>query len=397
MSSSEAERRARLRDIERHLADMPPHNASGSRDELERQRVALQRELAGTTRSPTGPRAPVNRAEPVDPRQGAPRAPSAATPVLAPGAFRRTTHVAAGPVPGADYGDGLEVERDLHGACRDVRRDATSGEIMTLDEASIVGQLDLERRMTRLELRPGPTPATLLGQPALPGLRGLVAAAVPDTTTASAAVLLDLGIGGNLSAYGRMQAGRQSGKTTSEVMRSDVLEVLGDSCRGWAVDGDVATAIREGIHRPAGSPAEVPIQDDDGWHDLGELPLSWVRRRRRIDVVPADDGARRVEAAFRDSWMDRDGVERALHEWELSLEVDVDGIVTSATAVPRSLPFGACPLVADDVPALLGAEILGLRQRTAQVLGGAVGCTHLNDLLSTIPSAVIAATHHQEP
>lgn len=48
---------AELRDVERHLADAPPHSASGLRDELQARAARLRRELAearAATRGQTG-------------------------------------------------------------------------------------------------------------------------------------------------------------------------------------------------------------------------------------------------------------------------------------------------------------------------------------------------------
>ncbi|MFT5223783.1 MAG: hypothetical protein ACI867_002110 [Glaciecola sp.] len=393
VAMSELELRARLRDIERHLVDMPPHNASGSRDDLERQRVALQRELsvrakagAATSRAAS----PTTTAP--DPRAGAPREPTMRTPALALGAFRRTTHVAAGPMPGQSYGEGIEVERDLHGACRDVRADAVAtDQHEVLDQASITGHLNVERAMVRLAMSGGEVPDALIGRPALPGLRGLVTQHVQDPSTAASAVLLDLGIGGTLAAYGRMQAGRKSGQSSVQVMRPGIVDLLGDSCRGWARDGDVVKNLLDGVQRPPSLPPSVVDPDEEAWHELGPLPAGWVRRRRRIDVETRTDRTT-VLSAFRDSWVDDENVQRSLHEWELHLELDVDGTVVHAHATPRSLPFGSCPLVASEVPGILGVSIDGLRHRTREVMGGVQGCTHLNDLLSTIPLAVTAAS-----
>lgn len=390
--------RSRLADIERHLAQMPPHNASGAKDDLERQRAELQRRLAAARstaqpRNDGGDRSVRQRkstivsssaVEVVDPRAEAVRAPAAGTPPPPTGAFRRTTHIAAGPAEGHDYGDGVEVPRDLHGGCRDL---TPTGEV---DRASVTGHLAVDRTLTDLRLGDGTVPTGLVGKPALPGFRALVDAEVADTTTAAAAVLLDIGIGGTLAAYGRMQAGRQAGKSTSQVHSADVAERLGDSCRGWAKDGDVVAFVRSGDTRQPTLPPAVPEDDLDQWHDLGALPPWWVRRRRRIDVVEDESGTR-ILAAFRDSWVDADGIQRSLHEWELEVRADASGTVTHAEAVARSLPFTVCPHVADDVPGLVGSDLLDLRQRTRDVLGGPVGCTHLTDLLSTIPTAVRAA------
>ncbi|MFT5222684.1 MAG: hypothetical protein ACI867_000989 [Glaciecola sp.] len=384
---SEAELRARLRDIERHLVDMPPHNASGSRDDLQRQRVALERELSARAKA-----AAVKPAAALpDPRAGAPREPALRTPAASPGAFRRTTHVAAGPSAGQSYGEGIEVTRDLHGACRDVRAATQeTGRHEVLDEASITGHLDVERAMVHLAMSGGEVPHALIGQAALPGLRGLVTQHVHDVSTAASAVLLDLGIGGTLAAYGRMQAGRKAGQSTAQVVRPGIVDRLGDSCRGWARDGAVVRNLLAGVQQPRSLPPVVIDPDQQQWHDLGPLPPGWVRRRRRIDVATRNDGTT-ILAAFRDSWVDDEDIQHSLHEWELHLELDVHSTVVHAQATPRSLPFGSCPLVASEVPGILGVPIDGLRHRTRDVMGGVHGCTHLNDLLSTIPLAVTAA------
>ncbi len=328
-----------------------------------------------------------------DPRAEAPREPVPVTPVPPRPGFRRTMHVAAGPRPGADWGSGIDVPRVLHGRCRDVALDADGGE-QVVAEAGVRGATDAALHLEQLDLdgAPGPDASALLGLRAGPGLRGAVASLVADPTDAVAAVLLDVGIGGNLSNYARMQAARESGLLTIQAMRPGALDRMAGSCRGWAADGDLVAALRAGTERPSRRPPEV-APDRDGWHDLGSWGPGWVRRRRRLDVAPTHAGLR-VAAAFRDSWVAPEGSEHALHEWDLDLVVAPDGTVTAATATPRSLPFGACPFVAPEVGGLVGVPVAELRRRGRDVLGGEAGCTHLDDLVSVVPAAVAAATRH---
>ena len=308
------------------------------------------------------------------------RAPRPATPPAPAVGFRRTTHVAVGP-DGAYRPQG-GVPRRVHAGIRDV----SSGTVGA--QSVLVAAVDADDHVTELVVDGHPVD-DLVGLPAVRGFRGHVVDRYGPPVDAAGAILLDLPVGVALSGYAQMQSGRQSGRSTAEVIDPSALPVLADSCAGWANDGEVMTRIRVGGYRPPRMPPQVPDPDVGAWHDLGGLRPWWVRRRRRVDVV-GSAGRVAIRGAFRDSWMDGDGVERSLHEWEVDLEV-VDGEVVAIRGVARSLPFGVCPQTAARLERLVGSGVAELRASVREQLGGIAGCTHLNDLLGAIPEAVAAS------
>jgi hypothetical protein len=276
----------------------------------------------------------------------------------------------------------------MHAGVRDLR-DGQVTDLVRL--AASLGPDDL---LTELTVD-GAVVDDLVGRHAVHGLRSHVATTRPDTTRPDVAVLLEVPVGAALSGYARMQAGRQAGRSTSEVIDPAALPVLADSCAGWASDGEMMTRIRQDGYRPPRLPPEVSAPDLVGWHDLGELKPWWVRRRRLVDVVVGDGGVR-VAAAFRDSWVDGHGFERSLHEWEVDLDV-VSGVVVDVQARPRSLPFAVCPQVGGRLTRLVGTSVADFRRSVRTHLSGIEGCTHLNDLLGVVPAALIAAAAPSSP
>lgn len=230
--------------------------------------------------------------------------------------------------------------------------------------------------------------ADLAGRHAIHGMRAHLAASRPSVTSPEIAVLFEIPVGVTLSGYARMQSGRQAGKATADVIDPAALPVLADSCAGWASDGPVMTSMRTGDYHPPRLPPQVPGPDLAAWHDLGALGPWWVRRRKRVDV---DASTTRVHGGFRDSWIDGDGIERALHEWEVDLDLDEADRIVAVRARPRSLPFAVCPSVASRLDTVVGTPVSDLRAVVAERLGGVVGCTHLNDLLGVVPTTVAAA------
>ena len=107
-----------------------------------------------------------------------------------------------------------------------------------------------------------------------------------------------------------------------------------------------------------------------------------MRRRRRIDLS-MDEQSWNVDAMFRDTYGEDDGVESVLHEYSVEATFE-DGIVATISAVPHVLPFPECPLAADNVGRLVGVRAEHLREVVRTDLSGIDGCTHLNDLLRAL-------------
>src|SRR5512144_2073560 len=105
-----------------------------------------------------------------------------------------------------------------------------------------------------------------------------------------------------------------------------------------------------------------------------------MRRRRLLDVAPAE--RLDVYAMFRDSYVDLDGTERVLHEYDVNAVVDSATFLVEEIAVaPRALPYGECVLAAASAERIHGRSVGTLREYVAIDLWGPTTCTHLNDLL----------------
>jgi hypothetical protein len=163
-------------------------------------------------------------------------------------------------------------------------------------------------------------------------------------------------------------------------------------CTGFRPDGVPVERIRRG---------EDPQHNLVPGHDLAEPsdPLAWhtvpgapgdsamLRRRRRIDVVQGPDPLAdvRVDALFRDSMWNPEGVETVVHEYGLHAVVDRASLrLRSIVADPRVLPFRTCPAAAANVDLLDGEPMATLRSRVLELVVGTDGCTHLNDALRAL-------------
>jgi hypothetical protein len=121
--------------------------------------------------------------------------------------------------------------------------------------------------------------------------------------------------------------------------------------------------------------------DAFGWHALTAQTGVAMRRARRMDAWL--EGAVQVDAWFQDSGTAPGGDGRlAVHEYRLSAEADqmADQLI-SVNAVAAVLPFPECPSAVANVQRLVGQPLSTLRQMVLTELPGALGCTHLNDVL----------------
>jgi Protein of unknown function (DUF2889) len=135
-----------------------------------------------------------------------------------------------------------------------------------------------------------------------------------------------------------------------------------------------------------GPPAGRLERDDDplAWHDEPPLPLLAMRRRRRIDVW-REDGTVRVDSYFRDSRMEPDAVETAVHEYEVEMvAAGADLEIASVEVRARTLPGPDCPGAVASAQDVVGTPLAALRATVRERLRDPHSCTHLDDQLRAL-------------
>jgi hypothetical protein len=250
--------------------------------------------------------------------------------------------------------------------------------------AELTATLDRARRLQALDADPdGDLAAALIGSPVASGFRRLVDAAVPQHRLAQSPLYLlldDLPVAALISGYADLYFRPDLvGDRPAGHPRADV-------CSGWRSDGTMMNAIRdEGrIPVPVGPPSP-PLErdgDDLSWHRLDPLPRGGMRRHRRLDVYR--DTPVRIDAMFRDTHVDPQGVETVLHEYSVNATVDESLHITFIEATPRVLPWTECPWAAASATRLQGVQVQGLRRSVRESFYGVETCTHLNDMLRSL-------------
>ena len=316
--------------------------------------------------------------------------PCADTPRRVDGSVRRTSHVdVVRRRPGWDADAVVEgVARDLvtPAAGTDPRVDVWS---LRIETAGLGGPV--------ASIRSDPAEPALhevVGTPLMAGFRRACAGAVPRHVQAGTPLhrlLDDAPLAFLVSGHALTLEEPPPLPTGQEPARPRTLKP--DLCAGWQVGGALLTVLEETGQLPHSLGPVAPDlgRPDDplAWHERPALPPMGTRRSRRLDVVPGEDGSpMRVDAHFRDSYADLEGVERSLHEYTVLAEVDPrTGTVLSAVAVPRALPWTECPQALGSVARLVGRQLRELPDLVRREFTGITTCTHLNDTMRSLADA----------
>jgi hypothetical protein len=163
-----------------------------------------------------------------------------------------------------------------------------------------------------------------------------------------------------------------------------------DICAGWATGATILAEGEEIGYPPTVTgplaPGLVAPDDSQGWHQLGSTDPHDMRRWRQIDVWGTEPGGiLTVEAFFRDSHVDGDGLETVVHEYLVSAELEPRShVFLSCRADVGVLPWVECPAAAASATRVEGTTPADLRQRIRDTFVGTSTCTHLNDTLRAL-------------
>jgi hypothetical protein len=314
---------------------------------------------------------------------GGPRNPVAGTPVMEPGSIRRTTTI------DITSPDGWDEPQRVDARARDVTIDA-AGRLVPIAEVSIEVRLDRKSGLVR-NLRSStnaPGLDRLVGKSFFDGFRRELGTQLPgevEECTLLHALLDDIPSALQVATYAMLHA-------TNAIERHLTLQVVEsrrDVCAGYGAGASIAeTARRHGYAPWPSGPLAPALESVSGdWHAYAPLPAMAMRRRRRIDLLPAREGSvsRVVQTLFRDSHNDVNSVETVLHEYSVELTFDSQShVIGQVRAMPHVLPWRECPTVAATPAKVVGTSVHELRRAVRGLLSGVSTCTHLNDTLRSL-------------
>lgn len=272
----------------------------------------------------------------------------------------------------------------LTGAARDL---VTTGPApgAVAGAATVTADLDTSHQLLSLATTPNDErTAGLVGRLVGRGFRAAVDETFPTGDDAASPLYLlldDLPVAALISGYTFLysgEVGRHAGGAS--LIKADI-------CSGWRSDGEMVVSLQTKgtLPVPIGpSPTDLtPLDDRDAWHEIAPLPAGAMRRQRLVDLtraVPLE-----VFAMFRDTHVDREGLETVLHEYTVTATVDPAALtLDDCVATPRVLPWAECPAAADSAQRLNGHHVDELRDLVRAEFRGTTTCTHLNDLFRSL-------------
>ena len=271
----------------------------------------------------------------------------------------------------------------LRAAARDLVTDS-DGQVQVADEASLTAEVRYDGSRSLVSIDPSPPlprSVELVGRAVASGFRAAATEVLgaADAGGTLALLLDDLPVAVLIAGYANALDSNRPVSAFSYTPQVDL-------CSGWRAGGTMMLAIGSGRPLPLAVGPEAPDLrggDGVGWHAVDDLPPSSMRRCRRIDVVDGD--VLEVDAMFRDSYVNADGRQTVVHEYELHATLDPeDLVVLQIQAIPRVLPWTECPRAAESVDRLVGSCTDNLPAQVRADFIGTSTCTHLNDLLRSL-------------
>jgi len=121
-------------------------------------------------------------------------------------------------------------------------------------------------------------------------------------------------------------------------------------------------------------------------------------RRVELEGYLRDDGLLDIEARLVDvkaqDYVISTGVRRAgepIHDMRVCLTIDRDMQFVAVAAVAAATPYpGACDTIAPAYQGLVGLNLMrGFRAAVRERFGGLAGCSHMTELLMSVPTAAL--------
>ena len=309
--------------------------------------------------------------------------PTRDTPARRPRSVRRTSSI------DMSRSDGSFDPVYLRGAARDLST-AADGSAHELRHVGLTATAEMVARVIRRIETDPPIEgiARLVGAPAMSGFRAAADAVAPELRRRRDllyTLIDDIPVATLISGHA-LSASGALGKFAGTGYRP-----MTDQCAGFAADGPIVSLYDAGEMPVVTGPIAPRLessQDPIGWHQLDDLPLHGMRRRRRLDVSSSTGAQLLVDAMFRDSYMRADAQETIVHEYTLTATVDADtSVITESRAVAQVLPWQECPGAMQSAARITGMTLQDLHFRVRNELTGTSTCTHLNDLLRSVADA----------
>jgi hypothetical protein len=159
-------------------------------------------------------------------------------------------------------------------------------------------------------------------------------------------------------------------------------------CTGFAPGSTALTPAGEPDHAIQSATAVGPLEhpdEPDGWHPMTTQDgAPGMRRARRLDLW-REGASLYADIGFQDSATAPTGSRVAVHEYHVAATIDPATMTLAAvSADPRILPYRECPGAVANIGRMIGRPVGELRGEVLSTLSGALGCTHLNDVLRSL-------------
>jgi hypothetical protein len=298
--------------------------------------------------------------------------------------------------------DGIAGGLQLAGRCRDLLT-PTDGDPVVLAQHELLARASLDRTIQSVRAWPDlPELSELEGSKAGNALRRSLSEVVPGPKESGAPIylLLDDLAGASLIAGFVWMLWRDDLPELQGLRDHIPARRMEGICAGFAPGAPSLNAdgTMSGItHQIQVVPPLADADDPWSWHELSTPPPMAMRRARRIDVW-SNGSELHIDAMFRDSAWEPDGVEIAVHEYRLEGTAHPETLaLSSITAEPRVLPFDSCPAAAANVGRMVGVPLREFRLEVLQRIQTTDCCTHLNDALRSLAEVPVLAAAVSDP